>query len=71
MQGQSDSLADALDGGTEMRSAPVPDFARSDLRHGGLHGFDGQLPDQRADAKYHADQAVLASFAREMFESAG
>jgi len=57
-------LADALHGGTKMRSAPVPDLVGCNLHHGGLYRCYGLLPDQSADAQHHPCQPVLATLSR-------
>lgn len=64
MEGMPDSLTKALHGGTEMRSAPIPNRRGGYFGHGGLHGLYRLTAHQGSDAQHHPRQAVPASFPR-------
>jgi len=69
-EGLPEPLADALYGGTKMRSAPTPNFVRRNIGHGVLNGCHRKMSHQRADAQHHPRHAVLATLSRHMFELA-
>ena len=69
-EGVADADADALHGGAKMSLAPVPHLACGNFSQCFPNGIYGQLPDQRAEAQYHARESVPTLFARHMLQLA-